>query len=122
MAAGIVNALLSILPIIIGFIGVYVNKSTKLFGGFSICFYIIVIPNMGGLAFISHDIQFAVRDDNIELGVVYFCTLIIIYMLEIIISAVCMYKMKFTCCGKTIDEDDERTLEMEGIYTKFFCI
>ena len=128
IAAGVVNAILSFLPISIGLIGVYAKKNDKIFGGFSIFFFILAFRNMGGLVFLGGLVILGVGGLGgggrgggglgggglFYLAVVYFCILIIIYLVEIIISAVCMYKMKFSCCGKT-EEDDGKAVEMESI-------
>ena len=113
IAAGVVNAILSFLPISIGLIGVYAKKNDKIFGGFSIFFFILAFLNMGGLVILG-GLLILGGGGLVYLAVVYFCILIIIYLVEIIISAVCMYKMKFSCCGKT-EEDDGKAVEIESI-------
>ena len=103
---GVVNTILSIFPASIGFIGVYADKRTNLFGILSIVFYILTLPNMGALGWVSIIYEGTMEGD---IARAYMYILIIIYLAEVMISAICLYKIKFTCCSN----NDKEIVEME---------
>jgi hypothetical protein len=98
---GIVNVILSILPVSIGLIGIHAEKRIKIFGGLSIFFSIIAVPNIVGLGLVSHFLYGGGLAGNLVTA--YCSILMMMYMVEMILAFICMYKMKFTCCNKQED-------------------
>ena len=107
IAMGIVNCILSILPVSIGLIGIHAEKRIKIFGGLSIFFSIIAVPNIVGLGWVSHFLYGGGLAGNLVKA--YCSILMMMYMVEMILAFICMYKMKFTCCNK--QEDTPMTLD-----------
>ena len=106
IAMGIVNFILSILPVSIGLIGIYAENRIKIFGGLSIFFSIIAVPNIVGLGWVSHLYGGGLAGNLVK---AYCSILMMMYMVEMILVFISMYKMKFTCCNR--QEDTTITLD-----------
>ena len=108
IAMGIVNFILSILPVSIGLIGIYAENRIKIFGGLSIFFSIIAVPNIVGLGWVSlsHLYGGGLAGNLVK---AYCSILMMMYMVDMILAYICMYKMKFTCCNR--QEDTTITLD-----------
>ena len=103
LSVGVVNTILNSLPVCIGFIGVYAEVTTEVLIGLCIVFYILVLPNICGLGCISFGLMGDKADGTYSR--IYFISLIIIYLAEMIVSGVYL--------ADILNRKDEYTLVME---------
>ena len=107
MLIGIYNSFLSILPVIMGLVGICAEKRINVFGGLAIFFSIFALPNIVALGLVSIFFYEGHLEGNLAIACCYI--LMMMYMAEMILAYICMYKKKFCCCRGT--EDATRTEE-----------
>ena len=96
---GIYNFILSILPVTMGLVGIFAEKRIMLFWGLAILFSILALPDIVGLGLVS--IFYGGRHLEGTLAIAFCCILMMMCMVEMILTYICMYKMKFSCCKRT---------------------
>ena len=107
---GLVNTILHGFPLSLGLVGVYAEMKKDMFCSISAFFYCIALPNMCALGFIS----IGLMGEEMEgiMARVYYIILIIIYLVEIIISGICI---SYLCKIESRSNSSNKTeiLEME---------
>ena len=86
---GIVNTILHIFPLSLGLVGVYAEVKKDVFCSISGIFYCIALPNTVALGFMAFIGLMGFEMEGI-MARVYFIILIIFYLVEIIISGICI--------------------------------
>ena len=103
---GAVNFVFGIVPLVLGILGVYFDKKVEVFGVLAICFYIFAVPNIFALGAVTSAFADYSHVES-QLSMAYIILLIIIYLLEIVISSVCLRIIKFKgCCAQRNDEEN----------------
>ena len=86
---GIVNTILHGFPLSLGLVGVYAEMKKDMFCSISAFFYCIALPNICALGFMAFAPMMGFEMEGI-IARVYFVILTIFYLVEIIISGICI--------------------------------